>query len=91
MMLQVQRDSLNKWKMDQTIAKSSEQDIKKKEDEENSKTQNTLNPVAPGAPIVSWRDLERRRQGIPLGYNANSLGYSPQGIPDKKGMKEENK
>ena len=64
---------LNKWRMDQTVAKSSDKDTKKREEEENNKTQNNFSPVAPGTLIILWRDLEKRRQGEPFGVQCNLL------------------
>ena len=88
MLWTAQRDPLDNWMMDQTVTKSSDKDIKKREEEENNKTQNNFSPVAPGTPIILWRDLERKRKGEPSGFNAtSSLGYCPQGIPNEEELK----
>ena len=88
MLWTAQRDPLDNWMMDQTVTKSSDKDIKKREEKENNKTQNNFSPVALGTPIIMWRDLERRRQGDPLGFNAtSSQGYCPQGKPNEEELK----
>ena len=73
MLWTAQRDPLDNWMRAQTVTKSSDKDIKKREEEENNKTQNNFSPVAPGTLIILWRDLEKRRQGEPFGVQCNLL------------------
>ena len=41
--------------------------------------------------LIPRRDMEERRRGEQMEFNATSFGYRPQGMENKEGMKEESK